>query len=66
MPGRARHQPVEPRRKARLQAPSRSGRGVNEIAGRGSTTRDDPPMIVCARYDVLRALADSAGVEHIT
>lgn len=34
---------------------------MNEIAGRGSTQRD-----VCARYDVLRALADVSGVEHIT
>ena len=39
---------------------------MTETAGRDSTTRDDPPMIVCARYDVLRALADASGVEQIT
>lgn len=39
-------------------------RGVNETAIRDHTTRADQQMIVCARYDVLRALAD-APVEQI-
>ncbi|MDR4468934.1 MAG: hypothetical protein MRJ68_11685 [Nitrospira sp.] len=39
---------------------------MTETAGRDSTTRDDPPMLVCARYDVLRALAEASGVEQIT
>lgn len=39
---------------------------MNETAVRDSTTRADPPRIVCARYDVLRALADASGVEQIT
>ena len=42
------------------------GRGVNETAVQDSTKSDDPQMIVCARYDVLRALADASGVEQIT
>ncbi|HMS86316.1 MAG TPA: hypothetical protein PKD12_21965 [Nitrospira sp.] len=39
---------------------------MNETAVRDSTTRDDPPMTVCVRYDVLRALAHASGVEQIT
>ncbi len=39
---------------------------MNETAVRDSTTRADPPRIVCARYDVLRAFADASGVEQIT
>lgn len=39
---------------------------MNETAVRDSTKRDDPRMIVCARYDVLRALAEASGVEQIT
>ena len=39
---------------------------MTETAGRDRTTRDDPPMLVCARYDVLRALAHASGVEQIT
>lgn len=39
---------------------------MNETAVRYRPTRDDPSMIVCARYDVLRALADVSGVEQIT
>jgi len=39
---------------------------VNETAGRDSRTRDDQQMAVCARYDVLRALAHASGVEQIT
>jgi hypothetical protein len=38
---------------------------VNETAVRNVTKRDDPQMIVCARYDVLRALADASRVEQI-
>lgn len=66
MPGLARHQTVDPRRNTRSQAPGRGGRGLTKTAGRGSTTRADPPMIVCARYDVLRAVAEASGVEQIT
>ena len=66
MPGRARHRTVAPRKNTRSHAPSRSGRGVNEAAGRDRTTGDDPTMTVCARYDVLRALAHASGVEQIT
>lgn len=39
---------------------------MNDTAVRYSTKSDDPHMIVCARYDVLRALADASGVEQIT
>jgi hypothetical protein len=39
---------------------------MNETAVRDRTTRDDPPMLVCARYDVLRAVAEASGVEQIT
>ena len=39
---------------------------MNETAIRDSTTSADPQMIVCARYDVLRALAEASGVEQIT
>ena len=39
---------------------------MNETAVRDSTKSDDPQMIVCARYDVLRALAEASGVEQIT
>ncbi|MDR4470037.1 MAG: hypothetical protein MRJ68_17350 [Nitrospira sp.] len=39
---------------------------MTKTAGRDRTTRDDPPMLVCARYDVLRALAEASGVEQIT
>ncbi len=39
---------------------------MTEIAGRDRPTRADPPMLVCARYDVLRALAHASGVEQIT
>lgn len=66
MPGLARHQPVTPRRNTRSQAPRRNGRGVTEATGRDRTTRADPPMVVCARYDVLRAIAAASGVEQIT
>ena len=39
---------------------------MDETAGRGSATRVDPPMLVCARYDVLRAVAEASGIEQIT
>ena len=39
---------------------------MNDTAVRYSTKSDDPQMIVCARYDVLRALAEASGVEQIT
>lgn len=39
---------------------------MTETAVRDSTKCDHPRMIVCARYDVLRALADVSGVEQIT
>ena len=39
---------------------------MNETAVRDGTTRADPQMIVCARYDVLRAVAEASGVEQIT
>ena len=66
MPGTSLHQHVEPRRKTRSHAPSRSGRGENKTAVRDSTTSDRPEITVCARYDVLRALAHASGVEQIT
>ncbi|MDR4470288.1 MAG: hypothetical protein MRJ68_18650 [Nitrospira sp.] len=66
MPGLARHQPVAPRRNARSQASRRNGCGVNGTSVRNSATRDNPPMLVCARYDILRAVAEASGVEQIT
>lgn len=39
---------------------------MNETAVRNSTTSAAPPSVVCARYDVLRALAHASGVEQIT
>ena len=39
---------------------------MNNPAVRDSTKRNHPRMIVCARYDVLRALAEASGVEQIT
>lgn len=66
MPGLSRHQPVAPRRNARSQASRRNGSGVNGTSVRNSATPADPPMLVCARYDVLRALAEASGVEQIT
>ena len=66
MPGLARHQPVAPRRNTRSYAPRRNGKGVKETAVRDRTTRVDPPMLVCARYDILRAVAKASGVEQIT
>lgn len=39
---------------------------MNDPAVRDSTKSEDPQMIVCARYDVLRALAEASGVEQIT
>ncbi|MGE3560464.1 MAG: hypothetical protein AB7J53_16025 [Nitrospira sp.] len=39
---------------------------MNGTAGRDRTTRAAPPMVVCARYDVLRAVAEASGVEQIT
>jgi len=65
VPGLSRHKNLDPRSKARSHASSRSGRGVNNTAVRG-TTSDDPQRSVCARYDVLRALAHASGVEQIT
>ena len=66
MPAISHHQNLEPRRKIRSHALSRSGRGVNETAVRDSRTSNDPQMTVCARYDVLRALAHASGVEQVT
>ncbi|TKB88125.1 MAG: hypothetical protein E8D43_00390, partial [Nitrospira sp.] len=39
---------------------------MNETAVGDRATRADPPMLVCARYDVLRAVAEASGVEQIT
>ncbi len=39
---------------------------MTETTGLDRTTRADPPRIVCARYDVLRAVAEASGVEQIT
>ena len=39
---------------------------MTETTGRDRTTCADPPMIVCVRYDVLRAVAEASGVEQIT
>ena len=39
---------------------------MNDTAVQTSTKTVDPHMIVCARYDVLRALAEASGVEQIT
>ena len=39
---------------------------MNGAASRDRTTRADPPMLVCARYDVLRAVAEASGLEQIT
>ncbi len=39
---------------------------MTETVGRDRTTCADPPMLVCARYDVLRAVAEASGVEQIT
>lgn len=39
---------------------------MTETAVRDRTKSHDPQMIVCARYDVLRAVADASGVEQIT
>lgn len=66
MPGLARHRPLAPRRNTRSHAPRRNVRGLNETAVRDSATRADPQMTVCARYDVLRAVAEASGVEQIT
>ena len=66
VPRRARHQPVQRRRTTRAHGPRQSRRGRNGTAGRDRTTRADPPRIVCARYDVLRAVAEASGVEQIT
>ena len=39
---------------------------MNGTAIKGITMSDHPEMTVCARYDVLRALAHASGVEQIT
>ena len=39
---------------------------MNETAIQDITKSDDPQMIVCARYDVLRAVAEASGAEQIT
>ena len=39
---------------------------MNETTIQDITTSDHPEMTVCARYDVLRALAHASGVEQIT
>ena len=39
---------------------------MNGTAIKGITMSDHPEMTVCARYDVLRALAHASGVEQVT
>ena len=64
VPRRARLQTIASTKTTRSRAPRRSGRGRNWTAGRA--TPAGSPMIVCARYDVLRAVAEASGVEQIT
>lgn len=66
MPELSRHHTVAPRRNTRSHVPRRSGRGVTETAVRDRAMRADSPMLVCARYDVSRAVAEASGVEQIT
>ena len=42
------------------------GRGVSSPVRHLKAQTETPQMIVCARYDVLRALAHASGVEQIT
>ncbi len=47
---------------------SRAGQGndMSRPTSRFKEQTESPQMIVCARYDVLRALAHASGVEQIT
>ncbi|MDR4469697.1 MAG: hypothetical protein MRJ68_15620 [Nitrospira sp.] len=54
------------RKKSTSSSRARQGNGVSSPDRHLKEQTESPPMTVCARYDVLRALAHASGVEQIT